>query len=90
MNSVIDWAAVLLPTIFAIALEIVSPRIKGSLGWRAGVIIFGVLLSVLVYYQQYSSRKEHEVDQAENRKAIAELSQQVKDSPERLLTTKLG
>jgi predicted transcriptional regulator len=50
-DQILTVAVVLLPTIFAVVIELVSEDIKKSGFWRVGVLVFGVVLSILTFYQ---------------------------------------
>src|ERR1700730_1595971 len=69
-GPVCDWAAVALPTFLAIVGVLVSieaPRLeskKSRWAWRSGLILFGVLVSVVTWAQQKVAR---EIAQEETR-----------------------
>jgi hypothetical protein len=50
-DQVLAWAVVILPTLFAAGIEIVSKEIKQHPYWRVGVIAFGIGLSALTWLQ---------------------------------------
>lgn len=51
MDLILTWAVVILPSIFALAIEVVSKTIKERLVWRIAVIVFGIGLSALTGLQ---------------------------------------
>jgi hypothetical protein len=51
-DIVLGWAVIILPTLFAVALELVSKEIRDNRIWRWGVLLFGIILSALTFWQQ--------------------------------------
>jgi hypothetical protein len=62
-GPILDWAAVVLPTFLAIVgvfVSVESPRLetqKSKNLWRGGLIVFGVLVSVITWGQQKIARE---------------------------------
>jgi hypothetical protein len=48
---ILSWVVVILPSIFAFTLEVVSKTIKERLVWRIAVVVFGIGLSALTGLQ---------------------------------------
>jgi len=76
-DQILAIAVVLLPTIFAVVLELVNDEIKKSIGWRIGVMVFGLSLSVLTAYQMVRATKAANTDREQ---AIRETSTDVSAS----------
>lgn len=51
IDQLLMFAVVILPTLFAICLEVIDRRIRERPRWRWGVIAFGVCLSALTWLQ---------------------------------------
>jgi hypothetical protein len=62
----LDWAAVVLPTFLAIVgvfVSIEAPRLdtrRSRWIWRSSLIVFGIVVSVVTYAQQYVTRLNNE------------------------------
>ena len=66
----------MLPTVLAVVAFIVSfklPAEKKHTAWRIGLIIFGVLLSILTFWQQSRARTRSQTEQAALRDQIGAL-----------------
>src|SRR5579859_395677 len=74
LDQVLAWAVVILPTVFALGIEVVSKEIKEHPYWRIGVLAFGIGLSALTWFQISRATKAATVDR-EN--AIVETSRRV-------------
>jgi len=63
-ETLLDWAAVALPALVAIVgvwVSIESPQLETRAqknSWRAGLILFGILVSVVAYAQQKFAREK--------------------------------
>jgi hypothetical protein len=77
MDQILAIAVVLLPTVFAVVLEIVNEEIKKSVYWRVGVMAFGLSLSTLTAYQMVRATKAAYIDREG---AIVETSEKVSKS----------
>lgn len=64
MGAFLDWAAVALPTFLAILgvfVSVETPRLQSSrerLFWRGGLIVFGLIVSIVTAWQQHNSRQD--------------------------------
>jgi len=74
VDQVLAVAVVLLPTLFAVGIEMVSKEIKEHLYWRIVVLTFGVGLSVLTWFQMSRANKAASIDRGN---AIVETSEKV-------------
>jgi hypothetical protein len=70
LDHLLAWVVVIAPTFFALGLEVIDERIRRHFYWRIGVIVFGLSLSGLTWWQQ-----SREILAREN--AVRETSQQV-------------
>jgi hypothetical protein len=73
-DQILALIVVILPTLFALGIEVVSKEIKDHRYWRIGVIAFGVGLSALTGFQMSQAHKEARVDQEA---AIVDTSRRV-------------
>jgi hypothetical protein len=64
-DRILTLVVVLLPTLFAVALEVVSKELRGSRFWRIAVLAFGVATSLLTWLQISRADEAHERDQKE-------------------------
>lgn len=74
IDTVLAAAVVLLPTLFAVGIEVASKEIKQHPYWRVGVLLFGVGLSGLTWVQMSRATKAAAKDREA---AILETSQRV-------------
>jgi hypothetical protein len=77
VDQVLAITVVLLPTAFAVVLELVNDEIKKSVYWRVGVMAFGLSLSALTAYQMVRATRTANRDREQ---AIRETSNQVSAS----------
>jgi hypothetical protein len=77
LDQILAWAVVVLPTVFAVGIEVVSKEIKEHPYWRVGVIVFGIGLSSLTWFQMSRANKEAFF---ERQTAVEETSQRVSAS----------
>jgi hypothetical protein len=87
VDHLLGWLVIILPTLFALGIEVVSKEIKEHPGWRIGVIIFGVGLSALTWFQMSRTNKANNVDR-EN--AIVETSKRVSAAVSESVTKAVG
>jgi len=73
-DQILAVAVVLLPTLFAVVLELVNKEIKESGYWRVGVMAFGLSLSALTAHQMVRATETANPDR---NSAIVETSQHV-------------
>ena len=73
-SAILEWIVVIGPTVFALVVEVIDENVRRHPRWRFGVIAFGLILSVLTYWQQESARRAYA---KEREQAIKETSQQV-------------
>jgi hypothetical protein len=59
------FAVVIGPTLFAVGVEVMSEDARKSQFWRCGVVLFGVFLSGLTWWQ-ISRQEEHEKSERKN------------------------
>lgn len=59
----LSWAVIVAPVLFAIVIELAPEKFRKSTLWRIGVLAFGILLSVLVWLQQYQTVTNARADQ---------------------------
>lgn len=78
VDQLLTFAVVILPTIFAICLEVIDRRIREHPRWRWGVIAFGVCLSGLTWLQisRESVARENAIRET-SQQVAAETSKQV-------------
>jgi hypothetical protein len=74
LDQILSWMVVILPTLFAVGIEIVSRGIKERPYWRVAVIAFGLGLSSLTWLQMSRANKAASIDR---QTAIIETSRQV-------------
>jgi hypothetical protein len=74
VDQILAVAVVLLPTLFAVGIEVISKEIKEHPYWRIGVLSFGVGLSALTWFQMSRATKAANVDREQ---AIVETSEKV-------------
>ncbi len=63
LDPIISFAVVILPTLFALGIEVIDEKFRKNTRWRCGVIVFGVTLSGLTLWQQSRSANAAKVDQ---------------------------
>jgi hypothetical protein len=73
-DLLLSWAVVILPTAFALGIEVVSKEIRDRPYWRLGVIAFGIGLSSLTWFQMSRATNAANTDR---KKAIVETSEKV-------------
>jgi hypothetical protein len=74
-DRLLAWLVILLPTLFALSIELVSKEIKEHPYWRFGVAIFGIGLSGLTWFQISRADK---LATAERQAVTAEVSENVR------------
>jgi hypothetical protein len=57
LGNFLDWAVVILPAAFGFMVELLDERIRKRPIWKVGVVVFGIVISVSVYFQQRISRE---------------------------------
>lgn len=72
-DQILEWAVIALPTLFAIILELINENIRNDKRWRWGVLIFGIVISLLTAIQIYRSNASREKAQ-ENLKSELDQS----------------
>jgi hypothetical protein len=77
VDVILGVAVVLLPTLFAVGIELVSKEIRDNRYWKWGVLAFGVVISALTGTQIYRANKN---GAANTQKAIEETSSKVSAS----------
>lgn len=82
-DRILEAVVVIGPTAFAIVVEVVSGKVRESPSWKRGVVVFGIILSVLTYCQierqETKASASQETLQAENRKAEERFSNDLDD-----------
>jgi hypothetical protein len=73
-DHVLAWVVVILPTIFAVLIEMIDKRVRERASWRYWVFAFGLALSSLTALQQSRERTASARDREE---AIQETSEKV-------------
>lgn len=63
LDQILAVAVVLLPTLFAVGIEVVSKEIKDHLYWRIAVLAFGVGLSALTWFQMSRAARNAAIEQ---------------------------
>lgn len=86
-DIILSWAVIILPTLFALTLEFVNEEIRKHRVWKVGVIVFGILLSVLTFWQQ--KRAATNADTAQ-RKALDENASKVAKETTDNVSTAVG
>ena len=78
VDQILAVAVVLLPTLFAVGIEVVSKEIKEDPYWRVAVLAFGIGLSVLTWLQMSRAAKNAAADQEHAiQRTATEVSNQV-------------
>jgi hypothetical protein len=72
LDLVLSWGVIVLPTLFALGLELVDEKIRKHPFWKYGVIAFGITLSALTFWQQSRAVKNAKKDQEEAIQRTAE------------------
>ena len=72
-DQILSWAVVILPTLFALGIEVVSKEIKEHPYWRAAVLTFGLGLSVLTGLQIHRADKVHGGELDAQKQAVENL-----------------
>jgi hypothetical protein len=62
-DIVLAWIVVIAPTLFALGLEIMNENVRKHRFWKYGVILFGISLSALTFWQQYRAVKNAKADE---------------------------
>ena len=86
VDQILAVSVVLLPTLFAVGIEVVSKEIKEHLNWRIAVLGFGVGLSVLTWFQMSRAANNARKDQEDAIKTTATKVSEL----ERNIREKLG
>src|SRR5712692_4616018 len=73
-DQVLGWLVVILPTLFAFGIELVSKEIKQHPYWRVGVIVCGLGLSTLAWFQMSRANR---AARADRESAIVDTSKRV-------------
>jgi hypothetical protein len=83
MGELLDWAAVVLPTIVSLVGVFVSleiPRLESARKrkfWRFGLVAFGVLVSIITAWQQHNTRE----DSVAIKKLLGSIAETLKIDP---------
>jgi hypothetical protein len=80
LDRVLAVAVVLLPTLFAVGIEVVSKEIKEHPSWRAAVLLFGIGLSVLTGFQITRADRLHSKELSESAATQRELKGELDQS----------
>ena len=86
-NLALNCAVVLLPTLFAVVIEMVSKEIKEHPYWRVGVALFGISLSLLTGFVLYRNDR---IARNDREGAIRETSKQVAAETTKIVTEAMG
>ena len=70
----LEWIVIVLPTLFAVSIEILTRSMREHTLYRLGVIFFGIGLSALTWFQ---ISRAHRTASAEQENAIVETSKRV-------------
>jgi hypothetical protein len=62
-DIVLAWIVVIAPTLFALGLEVMNDNVRKHRFWKYGVILFGISLSALTFWQQYRAVKNAKADE---------------------------
>lgn len=84
---ILNVTVVLLPTLFALVIEVVSKEIKEHPHWRLGVITFGIGLSALTGFQLYRNDR---IARNDRESAINETSKRVATETTKNVTEAIG
>src|SRR5882672_6302133 len=90
-DQILTVTVVLLPTIFAVVIELVTEDIKKHKFWRIGIVAFGVLISVLTFYQIHRAdrvavKDREDAIQKTSEKVSASVSASVSESVSKSVT----
>jgi hypothetical protein len=84
----LEWAVIILPTLFAVMLEIVSEGFRKNPRWRYSVAAFGLIVSALTWFQIARARKSAETDRQQIIIGIAKaISKEMKEGVPSAVTT---
>lgn len=65
LDLLLGWAVIIFPTLFAIGLELINEDIRKRRNWRWGVLLFGLCLSALTWWQQVRAVRQAATDRQE-------------------------
>jgi hypothetical protein len=95
LDFLLEFAVVILPTLFAVGIQVGSEEIKKRPLWRVGVISFGVLVSALTWCQMSRASKKARMDQEAaiertSERVAAEASSRITDTLNKQYGTYIG
>jgi hypothetical protein len=76
-ETLLEWVVIIAPTLFALGIEVIDEKKrKDNEAWRIGVVMFGVALSALTWFQISHA---HKAAAKEQEHAIEETSERVSE-----------
>jgi len=86
IDFLLGWLVIIMPTLFALGIEVIDERVRKNRSWRIGVIVFGISLSALTWSQQTRSLRAAASDRET---AIKETSKRIAEDTSRNVTEAL-
>jgi hypothetical protein len=83
LDRILDFVVVLLPTIISavgVYVSMKAPEAKHRKHWIAGLLLFGIMLSALTYWQQDRSRQRDESARKQLEKTLQDTQQALQDT----------
>src|SRR5690242_6548105 len=90
LDNWLDSAIILLPIALSIAgivVSITAPKSHHRKWWYAGLVVCGISLSALTFWQQSKARSSHDSEVAALNKRIEELDRDVRGNPPKVQVT---
>ncbi|MBV8897478.1 MAG: hypothetical protein JO051_13280 [Acidobacteriaceae bacterium] len=90
LDNWLDSAVILLPILLSVAGVVVSinaPKSHHRKWWYAGLVVCGILLSALTFWQQAKARSSHDAEVAALNKRIEQLDFDVRSNPPKVQVT---
>lgn len=73
-DQILAWLVIILPALFGLLIELVSKDVREHRFWKVAVVVFGIGLSLLTFYQIHRADKKADADRTN---ATIETSQRV-------------
>jgi hypothetical protein len=83
LNLILSWLVVALPFLGSIWLAFLAERLTKDSKLKAQVVVFGVIVSALTWWQMYRADKQADADRS---KAVVETSEKVSASVSEMVT----
>jgi hypothetical protein len=79
-DKILAMLAILLPTLFAVTVELVNRKTKERPAWRVGVITFGIAISAITGLQIYRSDRAHTEEVRQQREESQQVRAELRES----------